>query len=100
MTEPRLGYFQNSRIPDRARQVRGHEFELGCSCPPVPLGTVIPPLRNENAGNCEIPCAEWRDLLFVAISRTADPSGQKAPRGMTVPRNAGNSNSETALSAN
>jgi len=30
--------------------------------------------------------AEWRDLLFAAISPTADPSGQKAPRGMTVPK--------------
>ena len=76
-----LAHFQNSHSPDRPTQVIGHDFDLFYSCPAVPRGSVIPPLRNENAGKCEIPRAEWRDLLFVAISRTPDPSEKKRPDG-------------------
>ena len=93
-----LEYFQNRRFLGQPRQVirtaRSRFFPRAAVLP----DTVIPPLRNEKAANCKIQLAEWRDLLFVAISRTADPSGKKRPReDSLLKENCGPSNPGTGL---
>jgi len=44
----------------------------------APLDTVIPPLRDEGAGDYTSPDAEWRDLLFGGSEEQQIPREKRA----------------------